>query len=74
MKPTETSAALDTTARPLRNCWTCALSGLCGDECDALTCDEETDWPIIEWLDAAPMAPDGTVPETAGGCPAWKER
>lgn len=54
-----------------RNCWTCVW-GRGGQHCDALTLDEDVDKPILVWLQAAPMAEDGTVPYTADGCPGWK--
>lgn len=51
-----------------RNCWTCRRSGPMADGCEMLT---GADWPILNWLDAAPMSADGTVPHTSDGCPGW---
>jgi hypothetical protein len=63
-----------TTAKTTRrNCWSCRW-GRNGHHCDALTLDEDIDLPIITWLQEAPMADDGSVPETSDGCPGWNER
>lgn len=70
-KPATTDAA-DLRPRTLRNCWTCALSGPRSNGCDALTLDEDVDAPILDWLEAAPLRDDGTVPEGADGCPGWE--
>lgn len=69
-----TKPATDTrvTLRRLHNCWTCALSGPTCSGCDALTLDEDVDAPILDWLGAAPLADDGTVPHDADGCPGWE--
>ncbi len=58
-------------ARQLTNCWTCCHSGPKHDNCYQLTFNEAIDQPIIDWLQAAPLAQDGTVPTTADGCPGW---
>lgn len=54
-----------------RNCWSCALSGLRANTCGALTLEEDADRPVLDWLQAAPMADDGTVPRASDGCPKW---
>ena len=57
-----------------RNCWTCPHSGDRADRCAVLTLDEDADQPILDWLDAAPLARNGTVPRDADGCPGWGSR
>lgn len=63
--------ALIDEAQRLTNCWTCSLSGPRSDNCYGLTFDDDEDQPIIDWLTAAPLAIDGTVPMHSDGCPGW---
>lgn len=55
-----------------RNCWSCWKSGAASNNCSALTLDEDVDRPVLDWLQAAPMAEDGTVPRDADGCPSFE--
>ena len=63
--------ALIDRARQLTNCWTCSLSGPQCDQCRGLSLNDPEDEAIVDWLLAAPLHDDGTVPLTADGCPGW---
>ena len=60
--------------RRQHNCRTCRHGGPDGRDCFAMTLDEDADQPILDWLQAAPMADDGSVPAGADGCPGWEPR
>lgn len=64
-----------------RNCNNCDRSGPLADQCSFLTGDAEVgedgiergrDVPVLRWLEREGMRADGTVAETADGCPAWR--
>jgi len=58
---------------PKKNCNTCRFSGALKNNCYMLTLDEETDWPILKWLEGpGALREDGTVPLDVDGCPAWR--
>ena len=62
----------------VRNCWTCGWDRVLVRSgsltCDALTGDEDEDWPIIEYTNAhCDLKGDGMPMDTAA-CPVWVPR
>lgn len=70
-----------TRVEPPRNCWTCGHTlritlpdGGTGYTCTALTLDEETDQPIIDYVSAHCDVEGDGMPVDAAACPAWVPR